>query len=61
MVTKKKAKKNICKLTIRQDRFWENSFADHLNNGDSEKVADRKTFAEMRKRFHSLKKCTGFE
>ena len=61
MVVKKRTRENICKRTIRQDRFWENSFADHLNNGDSEKVADRKTFTEMKKRFPSLKKCTQFE
>jgi len=61
MVVKKNAKKVVCKLTARQDKFWERSFSDSKNNGSSDKIADGKAFRETRKEFPSLKKCTRFE
>lgn len=54
-------KKKVCKLTPAQDRFWERAFTDYMNDGDSEKVADKKAFRDTKKRFSSLRKCTQFK
>ena len=47
----------VCKLTKVQDKFWENSFSDHMNDGESESTADKKAFRDLVRRYPSLKKC----
>lgn len=53
----KKTKDKVCKLTKSQDKAWTNSFSRHKNNRDSDSVADRKAFSNLKRQFPSLKKC----
>lgn len=50
-----------CKLTNEQNKFWEDAFSYALDDGLSDSQADKRAFRETKKRFPSLRKCTGFE